>query len=109
MRNRNDYFKKYREKNRIKLRAYNRKYNRLWRGKNGYGSEERYAKKYPEKILARRMLRQALRLGKIKKGRCEICKKPNVHGHHDDYFKPLDVRWLCPVHHAAAHKKLSTP
>ena len=35
---------------------------------------------------------------------CEICGEIKAQGHHDDYTKPLDVRWLCVTHHAAHHK-----
>jgi len=30
---------------------------------------------------------------------CEVCGDPNTYMHHDDYSKPLEVRWLCPKHH----------
>ena len=42
---------------------------------------------------------------------CEICGafgkndngKRKVHAHHDDYNKPLSVRWLCENHHRKWH------
>lgn len=37
---------------------------------------------------------------------CEVCgKETDVHAHHDDYGKPLEVRWLCRTHHLAAHRE----
>jgi hypothetical protein len=29
----------------------------------------------------------------------------HVHGHHDDYQKPLVVRWLCRRHHGEVHRR----
>jgi hypothetical protein len=63
----------------------------------------RHREKYPEHVRARLMVRTAIASGKLKRQPCEQCGAPNAHGHHDDYSKPLDVRWLCPPCHAAHH------
>ena len=103
---RNQWYREYRAKNREKLRDYNRSYNKQWRKKNGLHSEKKYKLKYPEKALAQRLLQSAIRSGKIVRGNCEVCNLPNAQGHHDDYFKPLDVRWLCPLHHSQHHRNI---
>lgn len=56
------------------------------------------------KANARSFLHTYVSRGKIKKGLCEVCQSPQVHGHHDDYTKPLQVRWLCKEHHLQLHK-----
>lgn len=47
-----------------------------------------------------------LKSGKIKKqDSCSIChSKTRVEGHHDDYNRPLCVRWLCKKCHTDWHK-----
>lgn len=99
----NNYFREYRARNREKLRAYNRTYNKVWRAKYGYHNEENSRHRYPEKHRARRALRRAVARGEVKKQNCEICDSPSTGGHHDDYSQPLKVRWLCPLHHSKAH------
>lgn len=40
---------------------------------------------------------------------CEVCGRTrNVDAHHDDYAKPLDVRWLCRSHHRKLHYDLKS-
>lgn len=34
---------------------------------------------------------------------CEICGSVEVHKHHEDYSRPLDVRWLCVPCHSEIH------
>lgn len=69
-------------------------------------AKDRYADRNPEKRAAHNMLNNAVRDGRVIKGPCEECGSTDgVHGHHDDYAKPLEVRWLCPKHHAELHKE----
>ena len=64
----------------------------------------RYQQKYPEKARAKRVVREALRSGKLVKGPCTVCgTTANIHGHHADYSRPLDVTWLCGRHHREVH------
>ena len=62
------------------------------------------------KLLANSVLTQAVRHGRVKKpNRCESCgtvlPKKHIHGHHPDYNKPLEVRWLCVTCHGAEHRR----
>jgi hypothetical protein len=47
----------------------------------------------------------AIRDGRLIKRPCEVCGADEVDAHHDDYAKPLGVRWLCRKHHAEHHKR----
>lgn len=62
---------------------------------------------YPKARYAIDAVRNALKRGRLKRQPCEVegCGKRYTHGHHDDYDKPLEVRWLCPVHHTEWHEK----
>jgi hypothetical protein len=59
-----------------------------------------------EKERARSVLNAAVERGDVVRGRCERegpdCSG-DVQAHHDDYSKPLDVRWLCRSHHRYEH------
>lgn len=67
-------------------------------------ARRRYFERNPEKRRAHIMTGNAIRSGRLKRQPCEVCGDTRVHAHHDDYAKPLDVRWLCPRHHAEHHK-----
>ncbi|HCL6635044.1 TPA: hypothetical protein N2Q63_004688 [Citrobacter freundii] len=58
------------------------------------------------KVKARRLLRTEVDMGRILRPiACESCYSVGgVHGHHDDYAKPLSVRWLCPQCHKNWHR-----
>ena len=71
---------------------------KIWESVNNQGLNPDLAK------VARRELSRAIKKGLIKKQPCEICNSPmRVAGHHKDYNKPLEVKWLCPKHHGSLH------
>lgn len=55
---------------------------------------------------ARWKVRRAIASGRLVRLPCETCGATPAHGHHDDYSKPLDVRWLCPKHHREHHARV---
>lgn len=58
------------------------------------------------KVYVRGITSRAIKRGQLVKQPCEVCQtEQNVEAHHDDYLKPLEVRWLCKKHHAEHHKK----
>lgn len=63
------------------------------------------AARHPVQTRARRLLRSAIERGDITRAPCEQCGSTPAHGHHDDYSKPLAVRWLCRKHHDEHHAK----
>lgn len=42
--------------------------------------------------------------GRLIKLPCEVCGEEKSEAHHDDYERPLDVRWLCHKHHMEHHR-----
>lgn len=68
---------------------------------------KRHKEKYPEKKIARDAVNNAIRDGRLVKKPCEVCGSNDSEAHHDDYSKPLDVKWLCSKHHAARHVQLN--
>lgn len=56
------------------------------------------------RLYARHELQRAIREGEIVRQPCEVCGDIKAHGHHDDYAKPLEVRWLCRTHHNEVHR-----
>jgi hypothetical protein len=65
---------------------------------------KQWAERNPEKRRAQIAVNNAVRDGRLTKGACEVCGATDSHGHHDDYSKPLEVRWLCAKHHAEEHR-----
>ncbi len=100
----NAYYREYRSKNRAKIRKYNKKYNKQWRKENGVEeSIKSYKHRKPEIAKVHKKLQNAVYTGKIIKSPCVVCKSKKSQGHHPDYSKPLEVIWLCALHHKHVH------
>lgn len=89
----------YIERNREK---HNEKSLRWQKANPRYEKERwvRYRKNNRVKIRARQKLRYHVSVGNIVRGNCVVCGTSKVEAHHHDYSKPLDVIWLCHLHHA---------
>lgn len=67
--------------------------------------QRNHALNHPTHVRARQIVQYAIRKGKlIRPTTCFLCSVVCVpHAHHNDYDKPLDVRWLCRPCHRRAH------
>ena len=70
---------------------------------SGNKAKRAYLDRNPAKRAAHIATGNAIRDGKLTRQPCEVCGA-RAQAHHDDYSKPLDVRWLCTTHHADWHK-----
>lgn len=99
--------KKWALENKDRIKEYNKKSTRK-RVDSGKINNHRTKLKEnnPEKLIAKDAANNAVKRGSLKrKLNCEICNKDGlIHKHHDDYSKPLEVRWLCPQCHKDVHK-----
>lgn len=68
--------------------------------------QRKHIAKYPAQAKAGRLLRAAIKAGKITRPfYCEKCgTNAKIQGHHPDYSKPLKVKWLCALCHTWEHK-----
>jgi len=84
-----------------KIRQYDR--DRGSRLPQGYQKEWR--DKNPNKYRAHNLVNNNIRSGNLHSQPCVICGAEKTVAHHDDYSKPLNVRWMCQVHHKQWHAK----
>lgn len=94
----------------------NRAKNRARRKGKVYPSDLNRTRIYRSKEarIAQHCLARAVKIGKVTRPtQCENCGdsptptkgRSLIQGHHDDYSKPLDVRWLCTLCHAEVHRE----
>jgi len=112
--------KNYREANLERIQAYDRKrgmlphkveqrkvYAKTESGKQAIKKARLlYQKRYPLAYAAHIVTGNAIRDKKLIKSEiCSVCESTtDIEAHHDDYTKPLDVRWLCSNCHDIWHK-----
>lgn len=104
--------KEYREKNKERIakakkiyREAHRQEHREENLRSYYKNKEKIMKNRREKYNnAGRLVNIAIKRGKLVKKPCEICGAEKAEAHHDDYNKPLEVRWLCKKHHTEWHR-----
>lgn len=78
---------------RPEYREYQRQRAYVWKNENR------------EKVEAHYAVRDAIRNGEMKRGRCSVCGSVRmVDAHHHDYSQPLNVTWLCRKHHGEAQR-----
>lgn len=52
---------------------------------------------------ARSYLHVYVKRGKVVRQPCAVCGDAHAEAHHPNYDKPLNVRWLCRLHHLELH------
>lgn len=84
-------------------REYHRQYMRRRRSGDTGANLDKVT--FREKI--NRIAMKALSDGRISRGPCEVCGETykELEMHHDDYSKPLCIRWLCAKHHKQWHRE----
>ena len=108
--------KEYRKKYRLEHKGEKREANRRWRKENpekylasAKSSTQKYKAKYPERVLATNKVNNAVRDGRALKEPCIMCGiTKDIHGHHKDYSKKLDVVWMCRFHHDSFHRCMNS-
>ena len=105
-----DYYRDYdakRFQNDPKVRARHRRYQQTEAGKASMtAARQKWQQDNPDKRAAHVILGNAVQSGrKEKPDTCQVCgsKHRKIHGHHEDYTKPLDVVWCCPQCHHDIH------
>lgn len=78
------------------------KYYRKNKGKI-LASRKVWYEKNRHKVLAHEKVKNSVYKGLLTRQPCEMCGSIKSQAHHDDYDKPLDVRWLCSTHHMRFH------
>lgn len=77
-----------------------------------YGTDNHFHRGTSDDDYAQGVVEKAIAKGLLIPQQCELCGESGrmkdgrrkVQAHHDDYNKPLAIRWLCQKHHHEWHK-----
>ncbi len=106
---RKQHHKAYWLKNKEKLRTYNREWRKQHLAEVAeYAREYRLAPLNWLKDQARQIAKRAIQKGIITRGFCKIQGCGEIgEAHHENYDKPLEVEFLCKIHHLNHHYQLT--
>lgn len=91
-------------RNRLEKVEYYREYDRARGNRQSAEYLSDYRETFPNKYKAHNIVNNSIRDGRLHKEPCQQCgSMDGIHAHHDDYAKPLNVRWLCAAHHRQWH------
>ena len=106
-----DYYRAYdakRFQEDPKVKARHLRYQSTDAGKQSmHKARKKWEDNNKDKRSAHYLLSNSVRDGKVfKPENCSLCgcKPSRLHGHHEDYTKPLDVVWCCSKCHEEIHK-----
>lgn len=124
-----EYGAEYRRKNKEKLREQDRIRNTSEKRRAGQAKKRQKIRECPERLAKYRESQirwlkknkekrqchvktcNAIRDGRLKREDCATCgrskDKAQIHAHHEDYKKPLDVVWLCVACHGKRHQEIN--
>lgn len=99
--------KKYASENRKKIKKYQREYRQRTASKVARLKLARKQRlKHAIKFRARNIVNKAVKRGVIKKQPCLFCKNPKTEAHHKNYKRPMDIIWVCRLHHEHLHGRM---
>jgi hypothetical protein len=106
----NDVRKNYGETREERSEYERRRYKDPARRKRMIAYQRELRLRNPGKYRARMAVQYAIRVGKLVRQPCLLCRTTvQVQAHHHDYRKPLDVDWLCfKCHREKEHGQVVT-
>ena len=97
------YGREWAARNAEALRDYHKQYYRAHRSTT-LERRARSRRDHPDRYAAHRATTKAISRGALVRQPCEFCgATEDVHAHHEDYARPLDVHWLCRSCHGRLH------